>query len=233
MLRAAPVLSIDIPSGLDAQSGRARGAAVRATRTITFIARKPGLLTGDGPDLCGALDCDDLVTGEAVHSAARGEVLAPAGVRAWLEPRKRDAHKGSHGTLGVIGGSRGMTGAALLAARAGLACGAGKVRVGLLSPEIAVDGACLELMLGAVDDAMKADVVVAGPGAGRSPSATSVSMFERSVLPALLAQTKALVLDADALNALAYNDGLRSALAARTAATILTPHPAEARGSSA
>ncbi len=222
------VLSIDIPSGLDAQTGRPRGCAVRASNTITFIAHKPGLLTGDGPDYCGVIECDDLGTRESVLAAAHGELSTPADLRGWLVPRKRSAHKGSHGSLGIIGGNRGMTGAALLAGRAGLVCGAGKVRVGLLSPDApALDGAYPELMLGAVDDAMKADVIVAGPGAGQSPSATSVSMFERSV-PALLALAKPLVLDADALNALAYNDALRDALMTRTAATILTPHPAEA-----
>lgn len=224
-----PVLAIDIPSGLDAQSGRPRGAAVRATNTLTFIALKPGLLTAGGPDNCGTVECDDLGTHDQVLAAAQGYRLTPADVRGWLAPRRGDAHKGSHGSLAIIGGNRGMTGAALLAARAGLLCGAGKVHAGLLAPDaLALDSACPELMLGAIDDAMKADVIVAGPGAGRSPSATSVSQFERSVLPAILALSKPLVLDADALNAVAYNDALREALVARTASTILTPHPAEA-----
>lgn len=224
-----PVLSIDIPSGLDAETGTVRGCAVHAARTLTFIAHKPGLLTGDGPDHCGVLECDDLGRRDQVLATAHGELLGPADVRGWLAPRKRTAHKGDHGSLGVVGGNRGMTGAALLAARAGLLCGAGKVRVGFLSPDApAVDSAYPELMLGAVDDVMKADVLVAGPGAGQSPSATSVSMFERSVLPALLAQAKPLVLDADALNALAYNDALRDGVMGRTHPTILTPHPAEA-----
>ena len=226
---SVPVLAIDIPSGLDARTGRVLGCAVTATRTITFVAHKPGLHTALGPDHCGRVELEDLGTRDRVLAAAKGMLLTPADVREWLSPRKRDAHKGSHGSLGVIGGSRGMTGAALLAARAGLVCGAGKVRVGLLSPDApAVDSAYPELMLGAVDDAMKVDAVVAGPGAGQSPSATSVSMFERSILPSLLALAKPLVLDADALNAIAYNDGLREALTGRMQATILTPHPGEA-----
>ena len=225
----APVLSIDIPSGLDAQTGHARGAAVNATHTLTFIALKPGLLSADGPGHCGVLECDDLGTRESVDAQAHGEMLRPEDVRRWLAPRERNAHKGTYGTLGVIGGSRGMTGAALLAARAALLCGAGKVRVGLIAPDgPAIDAGYPELMLGAVDDALKADAIVAGPGAGQSPSATSVSMFERSVLPALLAAGRPLVLDADALNAISCNDGLRDALANRSQATILTPHPAEA-----
>jgi len=102
--------------------------------------------------------------------------------------------------------------------------------LGLLTPEPpSADFARPELMLGPVDDALAMEVIVAGPGAGRSPSATSVSIFERTLLPALLASAKPLVLDADALNAIAYNDTLRRALVdKRRGATILTPHPAEA-----
>jgi hydroxyethylthiazole kinase-like uncharacterized protein yjeF len=121
-------------------------------------------------------------------------------------------------------------GAALLAARAALFSGAGKVFTGLLSSDApTVDLRHPELMLRTVDDAMTADVLVVGPGAGRSPSATSVSMFERSVLPAAIAAAKPLVLDADALNALAYNEALAESLAQRRQGpTVLTPHPAEA-----
>jgi hydroxyethylthiazole kinase-like uncharacterized protein yjeF len=226
---AAPVLAIDVPSGLDAASGAIRGSAVRAARTITFIAHKPGLHTGDGLDCRGELVLDDLGLGEEAAREAHGSLLDAEAVRAWLAPRARNSHKGAFGTLAVVGGNRGMVGAALLAARAGLLCGAGKVRLGLLAPDPpAVDLAHAELMLGPVDDALAMDVIVAGPGAGRSPSATSVSAFERTVLPALLASAKPLVLDADALNALAYSDTLRHALDKRRAPTILTPHPAEA-----
>ena len=223
-----PILSIDVPSGLDSDTGVARGAAVRATRTITFIGHKVGLLTGDGLDCRGALELDDL--GSLGAFVSRGTLLTPEVASAWLGARPANSHKGDFGSLAVIGGNRGMVGAALLAARAGLLCGAGKVRAGLLSPEApAVDFAHPELMLGTVDDAMAADVIVAGPGAGQSPSATSVSMFERTVLPALINSAKPIVLDADALNAVAFNATLESDLAARSkGATILTPHPGEA-----
>ena len=226
----APVLSIDVPSGADAASGAIRGSAVRATRTLTFIAHKPGLHTGDGLDCRGELVLDDLGAGEEAARAARGSLLDASAIRGWLGARARNSHKGSFGSLAVVGGNRGMVGAALLAARAGLLCGAGKVRLGLLTPEPpAVDVAHAELMIGPVDESLAMDVIVAGPGAGRSPSATSVSAFERTVLPGLIAAAKPLVLDADALNALAYNDTLRAVLSARRrAATILTPHPAEA-----
>jgi hydroxyethylthiazole kinase-like uncharacterized protein yjeF len=225
-----PVLAIDLPSGLDSDTGRARGRAVRASHTLTFIALKPGLLTGQGPELCGKVELDDLGLGEAARAAAPGTELAPEVVRAWLGPRARDAHKGSFGTLAIVGGNRGMVGAALLAARAALHCGTGKVYVGLLAPEApTVDMVQPELMLRPVDDALTAHVLVVGPGAGASLSTTSASMFERIVLPAVINSAKPLVIDADALNALAVHETLRSALAApRKAATILTPHPAEA-----
>ena len=226
----APVLALDVPSGLDSRTGRVRGAAARATRTITFIARKVGLYTLEGPDHCGAIECDELGTGEDVRAIARGRLLTPEYVAPWLAPRSRNTHKGDFGSVAILGGNRGMVGAALLAARAALYAGAGKVRVGLLSPDaLAADPVQPELMFGSIDDALAMEVLVAGPGAGRSPSATSVSMFERSVMPTVIAAPKPLVLDADALNAVAFNEALAHSLANRRhATTILTPHPAEA-----
>ena len=225
-----PVLAIDLPSGLDSDTGRARGTAVRATHTLTFIALKPGLLTGEGPELCGRLDVDDLGTGEAARKAAPGADLTAADVRGWLTPRARDAHKGSFGTVAIVGGNRGMVGAALLAARAALHCGAGKVYVGLLAADApTVDLVQPELMLRPVDDALSAHVLVVGPGAGASHSTTSASMFERIVLPAVMNSAKPIVIDADALNAVAVHESLRAALSTpRKAPTVLTPHPGEA-----
>ncbi len=226
----APILAIDVPSGLDSDNGVIRGTAVRATRTLTFLAHKVGLHTADGLDCRGELELDDLGAGDEALREARGFLLTPASVAPWLAPRTRNSHKGDFGSVAIIGGNRGMVGAALLAARSALLCGAGKVRVGLLASDApSADVAHPELMLGSIDDAMTCDVMVAGPGAGQSPSATSVSMFERTVLPALIAANKPLVLDADALNAIAFNDTLRHDLVQkRKAATLLTPHPAEA-----
>ncbi len=225
-----PVLAIDSPSGLDSRSGAVRGSAVRATHTITFIAHKVGLHTGDGVDHSGEVSVDDLGTGEEVERIAKGFLLTPEVVSPWPATRPRNSHKGRFGALGIVGGNRGMVGAALLAARAALLCGAGSVRTGLLAPDApAVDVERLELMLGSVDDALGMDVIVAGPGAGQSPSATSVSMFERTLIPNLIALAKPVVFDADALNAIAFNASLETALVARrTAPTILTPHPAAA-----
>jgi ADP-dependent NAD(P)H-hydrate dehydratase / NAD(P)H-hydrate epimerase len=225
----APILALDVPSGLDSETGRVRGDAVRATHTLTFIAHKVGLHTGDGLEHRGALELDALGTDGDAQAAMRGALLAPGDVARWLAPRRRNSHKGDFGTLGIVGGNRGMVGAALLAGRAALLAGAGKVYLGLLAADaIAADPLHPELMLRSVDDAVLADVLVLGPGAGRSPSATSVSMFERTVLPAAIASAKALVLDADALNAVAFSEPLRAGVAARAAATIVTPHPAEA-----
>jgi len=225
-----PVLAIDCPSGIDSGSGAVRGCAVRASHTITFIAHKVGLHTGDALDHRGALELDDLGAGTEAASVAKGSLLIPDVLKDWLPPRPRNSHKGSFGALAIIGGNRGMVGAALLAARAALLCGAGKVRAGLLSPDAPpVDPERPEIMLGPIDDALEMEVIIAGPGAGQSPSATSGSMFERTLLPALIAAAKPVVFDADALNAIAFNASLETALVARrTGPTILTPHPAEA-----
>jgi len=226
---SASVLAIDVPSGLDAATGRVLGSAVIATRTITFIAGKPGLYTLDGPDHCGSIEVDSLGCDALVAQAAHGDLIDADAVAPWMPRRKRNTHKGTFGSVGIIGGTRGMVGAALLAARAALLTGAGKVRVGVLAPEApSADLAQPELMVGSVDDAMEMDVLVGGPGAGRSPSATSVSMFERTVMTALVASAKPLVLDADGLNALALNAELARAVAVRKGPTVLTPHPAEA-----
>lgn len=224
-----PVLAIDVPSGIDADTGRVCGSAVRATRTLTFLAHKPGLLTGEGVDYAGEVEADDLGTGDEIPAIA-GTWTTPEDVRGWLAPRARNAHKGTFGTLAIIGGNRGMVGAALLAARAALHCGAGKVYCGLLAADApTVDPAQPELMLRAVDDAISAHVLVVGPGAGQSPSATSATMFDRVLLPALVGSAKPLVIDADALNTVAYSDSLRAALGKpRQGPTIITPHPAEA-----
>ena len=226
----APVLSIDIPSGIASDTGAVRGVAVRATRTITFIARKVGLYTGDALDHTGEVVVDGLGLDPALVVDMPGSLLTADSLRGLLAPRARNSHKGSFGTLGVVGGGKGMTGAAILAARAGLLAGAGKVYVGLLAPEPpAFDPVHPELMLRSVDDTLAADVLVVGPGAGHSATETSPSAFERHTLPALLSLPKPLVIDADALNAIAVHATMRDGLANnRRGPTILTPHPAEA-----
>ena len=226
----APVLAIDIPSGIASDTGRVRGVAVRATLTITFIARKCGLYTADALDHTGDITVDDLGLPAAFFEGSRGTLLTPDTVRNWLAPRPRHSHKGSFGTLAVVGGARGMTGAALLAGRAAALLGAGKTFVHCLADAApALDAAFPELMLRPLEDSPGADVWVVGPGAGFDAASKRISPFERKILPELLARNAPLVLDADALNAIAASETLKQALAeSRPGPTLLTPHPAEA-----
>src|SRR5262249_42773180 len=130
---AAPVLSLDAPSGLDADTGRVLGCAVRADHTVTFIALKPGLLTLNGPDHCGKLHLNTLGLEHGPSRSAKGRVLGAEILPAALQPRARNTHKGDFGSAGIIGGDYGMVGAALLASRAALKLGTGRVYTGLLA----------------------------------------------------------------------------------------------------
>jgi len=217
-----PVLSIDIPSGLDADSGQRLGECVRAARTITFIALKPGLLTLDGPDQCGEIELDALGI-DLPEAAPRASTIAPALFRAQLVARARNSHKGMMGDASIIGGAEGMIGAALLAARAALALGAGRVFVGLLAAGAPrVDLVRPELMLRAPLQAIDAAGSLAvGPGLGQGDEALRL-------LEAAAAREVPLVLDADALNLVAAHPVLARRLARRAAPNLLAPHPAEA-----
>jgi hydroxyethylthiazole kinase-like uncharacterized protein yjeF len=218
-----PVLALDIPSGLHSDTGRVLGHAVRATHTVTFIALKPGLLTLDGPDHCGALEVADLAIDVQKIAPPSAWVADPAAFKPLLMPRPRNFHKGMAGSLAIMGGAAGMTGAALLAGRAALKMGAGRVYVGLLSEEVSVDFANPELMLRHPDDVLGLDLdaIVAGPGIGQGERA-------ETLVGAALASDLPCVLDADALNLIAESEDLRHACARRSAETIVTPHPAEA-----
>ena len=213
-----PVLALDVPSGLDADTGRVMGVAVKATRTLSFIALKPGLLTLDGPDHCGEIELHTL--GLALDEGD-GSVVDRRDFAALLAPRPRNSHKGSFGSAGILGGAPGMAGAALLAGRAALKLGAGRVYVGMLE-RLAVDPAQPELILRAADEIFaSATALAAGPGLGQSPRAGS--LLRRAIEAPL-----PLLLDADALNLVAAHPVLGKRLATRNAPTLLTPHPAEA-----
>ncbi len=227
---AGPVLALDIPSGLDGDTGRVLGCAVRATHTLSFIGGKPGLYTLDGPDHCGEISIASL---DLALDGFPGALLSTADFRAGLVPRRRNSHKGSHGSLAVIGGAAGMSGAALLAARAGLQLGAGRVFAGLLQP-LAIDPVQPELMLRSPADALSnATAIVVGPGMGDSTTATELI---RRCLPAERNPRHAerasadfpTLLDADALNQLATHPVLAARVRHRHAPTLITPHPAEA-----
>ena len=219
-----PVLALDVPSGIEADSGRVLGCAVRATHTITFIALKPGLLTLDGPDHCGEVRVADLELDARRLVAPSGWVVEPALFQEALKRRPRNFHKGMAGSLGVLGGAPGMAGAVLLAGRAALRLGAGRVYAGLLSEDApAVDPGAPELMLRHVDDVLGQDLdaLAVGPGLGTGDRA-------ETLVAAALASDIPCVLDADALNVLADSERLQDACVRRSADTLLTPHPAEA-----
>jgi NAD(P)H-hydrate repair Nnr-like enzyme with NAD(P)H-hydrate epimerase domain len=181
----APILAVDLPSGLLANTGQPAGeSAVRADHTLTLLTLKPGLFTGEGRAHGGRLWFDDL--GIAPDEAPTADLLGHAP----HPERSPTSHKGSHGQVLVVGGAPGMQGAARLAARAALACGAGRVYVdllGLAADEVADPGRP-ELMRGALADLPQA-VGVIGCGAG-----TAIT----TVLPALLRQLPRVLLDADA-----------------------------------
>jgi hydroxyethylthiazole kinase-like uncharacterized protein yjeF len=218
--QSCPVLALDIPSGLHSDTGRVLGCAVRASHTITFIALKPGLLTLDGPDYCGELSVADL--GVEVGRAGAW-VASPELFRGALKRRPRNFHKGMAGSVAIVGGAAGMGGAPLLAARAALKLGAGRVYVGMLEATLAVDPGAPELMIRHADDALglELEALVIGPGLGEGERA-------ETLLAAALTSELPCVLDADALNLISENPDLRQACARRSAETLITPHPAEA-----
>ncbi|MFZ5652924.1 MAG: NAD(P)H-hydrate dehydratase [Pseudomonadota bacterium] len=224
----APVLAIDIPSGLHADTGAELGVAVRAAATVTFIGRKLGLYTGRGPACAGDLVFNSLEVPAAVYAqvAAAAELLDLAGLVGLLPARARDAHKGQFGHLMVIGGDRGFGGAALLAAEAAARTGAGLVSVAT-HPEHAASFLARrpELMVKGVPSGQELEpllaapsVLVVGPGLGRSP-------WAEQMLQQALAAERPMVLDADALNLLAGGRFGREFAGRRW---VLTPHPGEA-----
>jgi hydroxyethylthiazole kinase-like uncharacterized protein yjeF len=221
----APVLALDIPSGLHADSGRVLGTAVDAEHTVTFIALKPGLLTLDGPDHAGEIHVCDLGLAVEALRPAHGRVIGSDVLGSILPPRRRNSHKGTYGSVGIVGGAPGMAGAGLLAGRAALWLGAGRVYLGLLdgaSPS--VDIGQPELMLRRADEVLAIEhltCLIVGPGLSQSPPA-------RSAVAVALERDLPLVLDADALNLIGAHDALQDVCRLRRAPTLLTPHPAEA-----
>ena len=217
-----PVLALDVPSGLDADTGAVVGGvdgiAVRATHTITFIGDKPGLHTGQACDHAGAVT---VATLEAAASAARAELATPALFARHLQARDNNSHKGSFGDVTVIGGAHGMAGAPVLSSRAALYGGAGRVFVAMLEPGPAYDSTHPELMMRtAAQVSFERSCVVIGPGMGSE--ALAHELLERA-----LASAAPLVIDADALNLIASTPSLQAMLP-RAAPTVMTPHPLEA-----
>jgi NAD(P)H-hydrate epimerase len=218
-----PIVAVDIPSGLHADTGAVPGIAAVAQLTVSFIGRKVGCYVGEGPEHVGRLVYDDLavpadLAGD-IEPAAR--LLGDADVAEALPRRRRDVHKGDHGHVLVIGGGPGMPGAARLAGEAALRAGAGLVTVATHPDNAGIVAARPELMCVAARSPAdlaaaleRATVLAIGPGLGRGD-------WGRALLEAALATPLPAVVDADALNLLAESPR-------RSDRWVLTPHPGEA-----
>ncbi len=234
----APILAVDMPSGVHADTGAKLGSAVQATVTVTFGLLKAGLYQYPGAELAGRVRIADIGIPPAVVDAQglKTELITGDLVRPLLPERPPAGHKGDFGRVLVVAGSRGMTGACALAAEGALRVGAGLVTMAVPEslnsileakvteatsvalPETEV----LSLSIEAEDDLARlsegADAVVLGPGLSQ---AASTQELVRALVPRI---GRPLVLDADGLNALA---GAKGVLRRRRQATIITPHPGE------
>lgn len=218
----APVIALDIPSGLLAETGATPGAVVNASHTLTFIALKPGLLTGKARDVVGklhyhALGLETWLQGETAPISRFDSADLPR----WLKPRRPTSHKGSNGRLVIIGGDRGTAGAIRMTGEAALRAGAGLVRVLTRAENIApLITARPELMVheltpDSLEESLEwADVIVIGPGLGQQE-------WGKKALQKVENSRKPMLWDADALNLLAINPDKRQN-------RVITPHPGEA-----
>jgi NAD(P)H-hydrate epimerase len=215
------VLAVDIPSGLNADTGNVMGCAVKASATVTFIGLKQGLFTGQAADYCGDIFYESLAIANVVLATQ-----VPAAVRVIHQPfprRLRCTHKGSYGHVLIVGGEKGYSGAARLAGEAALRVGSGLVSVATRPVHASLLNINRpELMCHGIESAeqlmpllAKASVIAVGTGLGQSDWAIEL------LITAVLATQKPLIMDADALNLLAVNPAINPNW-------ILTPHPAEA-----
>jgi NAD(P)H-hydrate epimerase len=218
-----PVVAVDIPSGLHADTGGVLGIAVHADTTVTFIGHKQGLYVGAGLDHAGRVILDDLGVPAACFDGAIpvARLIGEDTVMRALPRRARSSHKGSHGHVLVIGGGPGMPGAARLAGEAALRAGAGLVTLAVHPDNLAIAAARPELMcLGVSSPAdlstllARASVIAAGPGLGQGP-------WAEALLEAAIDSGIAMIMDADALNWLAAHPRCCDRW-------VLTPHPGEA-----
>jgi len=219
-----PILALDIPSGVHADTGWPLGEAIRASATVTFVGLKQGLYLGRACDYTGTIEFADLGLPRDLGRGLEPSLtrIARADLVRALPPRPRSAHKGTSGRLLLFGGGPGMAGAIRLAAEAALRVGAGLVYVAAHRDSApAVRGGRAEVIVHAVDADAELDALVAladgavvGPGLGKSP-------WARAGLGRLLDSGLPLVVDADALNLVAESHLKRGRW-------ILTPHPGEA-----
>ena len=223
------VVSVDIPSGLKADTGEVLDIAVVADLTVTFIGNKRGLFTADGPDYTGDVVFDELETPDSVRDSEpnSGILIQEELILENLPPRLLNSHKGSYGWMLAVGSDTGMSGAVRLCGEAALRSGAGKVTVATRAVHAAlVNVDCPELMVRGVEDVEDlfgllagVDVVVTGTGLGQGE-------WANSMLAACLGVPGPLVVDADGLNLLAQMPA--GAPEREAGSWILTPHPAEA-----
>ncbi len=237
-------LAIDVPSGLAADTGIALGDTILADHTLTFLGLKPGLFTADGKDHAGRVHLEMLGVASGTVTGS-GELLTAESVRPLISTRRHHSHKGTYGSVGIIGGADGMVGAAVLAARAALYMGPGKVFLGIAAKELpAFDPLNPEIMVRKADDLANGEsltVLAIGMGLGIDKSAPRL-------LAAVLGCKLPMVIDADALNLVTTTPGFGATLAAistksstgaprrpqmpetphQTWTFVLTPHPGEA-----
>lgn len=220
-----PVFALDVPSGLDSDTGMPLGEAVRADCTVTFVGLKTGLFIGDGPEHAGTVYFDDLEISPPPSAEFKPglERIVDSEIQRALPRRPRAAHKGNFGRVLIVGSGSGMPGAVRLSGEACLRVGAGLVTVAVAPENVPAISAgrpeliCLQLTEADVlaEAIEKADVIAIGPGLGRTP-------WAREALNAVLKSDKPLVVDADALNLIA------EAGTQPRDNWILTPHPGEA-----
>ncbi|WP_298448383.1 NAD(P)H-hydrate dehydratase [uncultured Marinobacter sp.] len=218
-----PVLAVDVPSGLNATTGAAKGEVVQAAMTVTFIGRKAGLYTGQGPSVCGDVVFEPLGTGTHAGETPVARLQNWDTVQRWIPRRRANAHKGQFGHVLIVAGDRGFGGAGILAAEAAARSGAGLVSLATRPEHVtAALARCPSVMVHGLIHGSElpsllasATVVVCGPGIGQSA-------WGQQMLQQVIESGKLRVLDADALNLLSK----RVAVPANN--QILTPHPGEA-----
>ena len=222
---AAPVLAVDIPSGVNGLTGVATTGAVRADLTVTFAALKPGLLFGDGPGLSGVVEVVDI--GLDV-SGVTASLVEGSDVAGWLPPRERNTHKWKSAAW-IVAGSPGMTGAAQMCSRAAMRAGAGLIHLGV--PGVDAPSTPIEVIGRplprerwddkVLDELDRFKALVVGPGLGRTDEqgAAVRGLVSRADVPAIV--------DADGLYALENVDRAAEVIGKRSPPTVLTPHEGE------
>ena len=231
---AAPVIAADVPSGLDARTGRALTPCVRATETVSFQCLKTGQLLLDGLDVCGRLTAADIGIPSTLLPDDAVRLIEPCDIAGLLKPRPRNMHKGTAGHLLLVAGSFGMAGAAAIAATAALRMGVGLVTIacpGSIVPVLQTLAPCAVcLPLPETDGALNrgAADMLRGAFAGKTAIAVGCGLSRRAdpaVVRAVLESGLPAALDADALNLISGSAELRALLGPKH---IITPHPGEA-----